>query len=248
MWLRDPEKARVGATLEVGRSYTQHHLPRSPAERRTDDMYTWRGSSPRRAEREESASTVAALPASMVRRFEVLSAVVAFMAASAGMMIVNKLVMRGSHLPITIVIIQMLFTVVTIVVVPGMRRAIRFGSARDVWRWTRAVPPLFALMLSTSMLALDHATMGAFIVVRNLAPVPALLSEAFIDRSLKIDLQTMLAMALSLAGVILYARNDLHSSPLGFLFMGINLCAAVLERLVQRTLIALDPIDVSKQV
>ena len=24
MWLRDPEKARVGATLEVGRSYTQH--------------------------------------------------------------------------------------------------------------------------------------------------------------------------------------------------------------------------------
>ena len=43
------------------------------------------------------------------------------------MMIVNKLVMRGSHLPITIVIIQMLFTVVTIVVVPGMRRAIRFG-------------------------------------------------------------------------------------------------------------------------
>jgi len=30
--------------------------------------------------------------------------------------------------------------------------------------------------------------------------------------------------------------------------MGINLCAAVLERLVQRTLIALDPIDVSKQV
>ena len=197
---------------------------------------------------EESASTVAALPASMVRRFEVLSAVVAFMAASAGMMIVNKLVMRGSHLPITIVIIQMLFTVVTIVVVPGMRRAIHFGSARDAWRWTRAVPPLFALMLSTSMLALDHATMGAFIVVRNLAPVPALLSEAFIDRSLKIDLQTMLAMALSLAGVILYARNDLHSSPLGFLFMGINLCAAVLERLVQRTLIALDPIDVSKQV
>jgi len=184
----------------------------------------------------------------MGQAFELVAAVCFFMAASAGMMIVNKLVLRGSHLPITIVIIQMLFTVATLVVVPGMRNAIHFGSTRDVWRWARAVPPLFALMLATSMLALDHATVGAFIVVRNLAPVPALLSEAmFMDRSLKLDLQTMLAMALSLAGVILYARNDLHSSPLGFLFMGINLCAAVLERLVQRTLIALDPIDVSKQ-
>ena len=28
MWLRDPEKARVGATLEVGRSYTcTQHAP-----------------------------------------------------------------------------------------------------------------------------------------------------------------------------------------------------------------------------
>jgi len=26
VWLRDPEKARVGATLAVGRSYTQHCL------------------------------------------------------------------------------------------------------------------------------------------------------------------------------------------------------------------------------
>lgn len=187
------------------------------------------------------------LPASMAHQLQLVVAVTAYMAASAGMMVINKLVLRSSHLPITVVIIQMLFTVVVLFAAPGMRRAIHFGSVRDSWRWARAVPPLFALMLVSSMLALDFASMGALVVVRNLAPVPTLMAEMVVDRSMKVDAQTMLAILFSICGVLLYARNDLHSSYLGLMFMAVNLFAAVAERVVQRKLIALDPIDVSKQ-
>lgn len=187
------------------------------------------------------------LPASVRHHIGLVTNVIFYMAASAGMMIVNKLVLRGSHLPITVVIVQMLFTVGVLVAVPGMRNSLHFGSAMDAWRWARAVPPLFAMMLVSSMLALDYASMGALVVVRNLAPVPALISEGFIDRTLKVDPQTVLAISTSLAGVLLYAKNDLSSSSIGLLFMALNLFAAVAERVVQRKLIALDPIDVSKQ-
>ena len=127
------------------------------------------------------------LPATVVHQLALVTSVISYMAASAGMMIINKLVLRGSHLPITVVIIQMLFTLLVLVAVPTMRRAIHFGSAHDAWRWARVVPLLFAVMIASSMLALNHASMGAFVVVRNLAPIPALISEVSVDRRLQVD-------------------------------------------------------------
>uniref|UniRef100_A0A7S3AC99 Sugar phosphate transporter domain-containing protein n=1 Tax=Haptolina ericina TaxID=156174 RepID=A0A7S3AC99_9EUKA len=181
------------------------------------------------------------------QKLELVFAVVAYMAASAGMMVINKLVLRGCSLPIAICTIQMSFTVLVLLSVPSMRSAIHFGSWNDALRWGRTVPMLFAVMLVSSMIALDHASMGALVVMRNLAPVPAIMAEKFIDKQMKVDAQTGLALLFAFSGVALYARNDLHSSWIGILFMCTNLFAAVLERLVQRKLIALEPIDVSKQ-
>ena len=90
------------------------------------------------------------------------------MVCSAGMLVFNKMVLRAARLPITIVMIQMAFTVLVLCVVPC---GLHFGSMRDVLRWSLSIPILFTLMLATSMLALDHATMGAIIVVRNIAPL-----------------------------------------------------------------------------
>ena len=73
------------------------------------------------------------------------------------------------------------------------------------------------------------------------------MAETFIDKQMRVNAGTSLALLLAFGGVVLYARNDLRSSWAGILFMCINLFAAVLERLVQRKLIALEPIDVSKQ-
>merc|ERR1719453_660717 len=87
-----------------------------------------------------------------------------FMLCSAGMLVINKLVLRVAKLPITIVMIQMAFTVLCLVIFPC---GLHFGSLRDVLRWSLSIPILFTLMLASSMLALNHATMGAIIVVRN---------------------------------------------------------------------------------
>lgn len=44
-------------------------------------------------------------------------------------------------------------------------------------RWSLSIPWLFTLMLASSMLALDHASMGAIIVVRNIAPIVTMAIE-----------------------------------------------------------------------
>ena len=77
-----------------------------------------------------------------------------FMACSAGMLVVNKLVLRRFvGLPITLVMVQMAFTALCMVVAPC---GLRFGSMRDVLRWSLTIPFLFTLMLASSMLALNH--------------------------------------------------------------------------------------------
>ena len=70
--------------------------------------------------------------------------------------------------------IQMAFTSLVLVLVPC---GIHFGSWRDVLRWSLSIPWLFTLMLASSMLALDHASMGAIIVVRNIAPIVTMAIE-----------------------------------------------------------------------
>ena len=104
-------------------------------------------------------------------RAKLIAACVFFMICSAGMLVFNKLVLRRIRgIPITIVMIQMAFTVMCIVAMPWN---VHFGCLRDVLRWSLTIPVLFTAMLASSLLALDHASMGAIIVVRNVAPVRA---------------------------------------------------------------------------
>ena len=147
--------------------------------------------------------------------FVLVQAVSLFMACSAGMMIANKLVLRAARLPILVVIIQMLFTCGALVTLPALRNSLHFGSRRDVVRWVRFMPLLFASMLVTSMVALNYASMGAFVVIRNLAPLITLCSEGLIGEKVTIDMPTVAPLLVSLAGVVLYASHDVHFSPLG---------------------------------
>jgi len=143
-----------------------------------------------------------------VHAFTIIQATVLFMGCSAGMMIANKLVLRAARLPVTMVMVQMAFTSVTLVVLPQLRATLHFGSRRDVWRWARSLPILFALMLLSSMLALDYASMGAFVVVRNLAPLVALAIEGAVGERVVVSMRSTLPLFVSLAGVLLYAMHD----------------------------------------
>ena len=151
------------------------------------------------------------LPSAMV--LVVARAAVLFMCCSAGMMIVNTLVLKAARLPITLVMIQMAFTSATLFVLPQLRATLHFGSQRDVWRWARALPLMFALMLLTSMLALSYASMGAFVVVRNLSPLVTLTTEGFAGERVVVDVRSVLPLFASLGGVFLYAMHDVSSHP-----------------------------------
>lgn len=71
-----------------------------------------------------------------------MTSCVAYMLSSAGMAVFNKLAVSALRLPITLVVIQMTFTVFTIAMKP---RVVHIGSLRDALRWGLTVPMLFAV-------------------------------------------------------------------------------------------------------
>ena len=175
---------------------------------------------------------------------EVIWAVIFFMITSSSMLLVNKLIMTYWNLPVTITLIQLLFACVALCCFPWL---LRVGSWYDAWRWLRAVPLLFAIMLATSMLALKYSTTGAVVVTRNVAPLFALIMESIGKEKVLIDVWTILALVYTLAGVVLYMINDLQFSFIGLMCMLINMVSAVGERIVERRLLAIDPVvDASK--
>ena len=176
--------------------------------------------------------------------FALVASCTFFMLCSAGMLVVNKLVLRRfTGLPITVVMVQMAFTAVCLVVTPC---GLHFGSARDVLRWSLTIPFLFTLMLASSMLALDYASMGAIIVVRNVAPIVTMVIERLFQERIELSVAVVLSLVWVVGGVALYTVHDVHFSPIGMAYMMLNMVSAVLERLLQRKMIAVEPIDVSK--
>jgi len=176
-------------------------------------------------------------------RAALISSCAFFMVCSAGMLVINKLVLRAARLPITVVMIQMAFTVLCLVIFPC---GLHFGSWRDVLRWSLSIPILFTLMLASSMLALDHATMGAIIVVRNIAPIVTMMIERLTGERIEVTFWTTASLLYVVGGVVLYTSADVSFSAIGMSYMVGNMVAAVLERLLQRKMIAVQPINVSK--
>ena len=104
--------------------------------------------------------------------------------------------------------------------------SLHFGSVRDVMRWATTIPLLFTFMLASSMLALDLASMGAIVVVRNVAPIITLAMERAMSEHIELDASTILSMLVIIGGVVLYTYNDIQFSAAGLLLMGFNMVSA----------------------
>ena len=165
------------------------------------------------------------------------------MVCSAGMMIINKVVLRSLPLPMTVVMIQMATTSLCIVTTSS---SLHFGSVTDVLRWATTIPILFTFMLASSMLALDLASMGAIVVIRNVAPIITLAMERMTSERIELDAPTILSMVVIVGGVGLYTYNDIQFSAAGLALMFFNMMSSIVERILQRKMIAVAPIDVSK--
>jgi solute carrier family 35 protein len=181
-------------------------------------------------------------------RMKLILAISAYMVCSAGMTIVNKEVIIEFGLPLTIVLIQMIFAVAAFAICFWLLRA---GSWEDVYRWARVVPPLFALMLGSSMLALSNASMGAVTLARNIVPLINLPIEAYFQEKIEMNVWTYVSLGSIVIGISLYIWDDLtdknnETSLFGLAMIGFNMICAMVERLVQRRLIAVVPVDLSK--
>ena len=173
---------------------------------------------------------------------EVAVATLAWSICSISMTILNKLAVNHTRAPIAVVIVQMLATCA----MAAASCDLRFGAGWKLWAIT--VPPLFVLMMATSMLALQYVTVGTFVVVRNLGPVVTLGVETALHRpdNLRCDLRTTGSLLCIVFGVALYEAKDVKLSLVGLTYLFANLLFACTERLVQRHLLAVKTVDVSK--
>ena len=175
---------------------------------------------------------------------DVLLSVIAFMAASAGMAIANKMAVTALGLPMLLVGIQCASTL--LILIPAYK-TINLGSWRDKVRWF-PVSLLFVGMLGTSMVAYQLCSLGTVVVIRMISPLLGLLVEASFNRAKFIaSAHTFMSLGVIMAGVILYAifQKGISGEVLGIFFMIANMFVATAERLCQRYLMAENPVDMS---
>merc|ERR1740115_573426 len=106
-------------------------------------------------------------------------------------------------------------------------RDLRFGEGTR--RWAVGVP-------------------APFVVVRNVAPIITLFAENAMhpESAPRTDLYTVGSLSCIALGILFYEIHDLGGSALGLGLLLLNMAVASLERLLQRRLLAVDVVDVSK--
>lgn len=158
------------------------------------------------------------------------------------MAVFNKMTLRYLPLPYLLVVAQM---VTTCVCTLARVQTVQLGPWHDMLRWACSVPPLFAGMLVTSALAMQTNPLGTVVVVRNLSPVLTLVLETTcgMTRAGPLSFASLIAIA---AGIVMYEgdiRVSFRSAGMGWLLLNISL--AILERLLQRQMLAIAPLKIS---
>lgn len=197
----------------------------------------------------ESGGPLASMDPESKRKFLTVASCGAFMICSAAMMLVNKQVVKTFDTPVTVLDLQLIFTAVSLSTL--FFWALKFGSKRDVMRWVSTVPALYAGMLVTSMIAQKYAGVGLQVAIRNLGPLVALPIESVFNEPIHADFQTWAALVFILIGICMYVSESMKSQKMnelaaGIILMLLNMIIALFERLWQRKLIAIEPVDISK--
>lgn len=159
------------------------------------------------------------------------------------MSIFNKLTLTHLPLPLTTVSIQMAFTVLVLMLRPS---ELRWGNSDDIKRWAFTVPLLFVGMLATSMIAMQYASLGTMVVCRNISPIPTMLIEGMFRIPYVMTVRTILSLLVIIGGVTLYEAHEIRFSFPALVAILINMVFAVLERIMQRHLMANNPVELSK--
>lgn len=150
-----------------------------------------------------------------------------WMIASCCTIIFNKILADISH-PIVVVITQMCYTFLIAFLNLDQR-----PSYANMVKWVTHVSLLFPIQLSSSIIALRYASVGAYIVVRNTSPVIVLLIE-----KRQCSERQLIAGLVIVISSILFQSQDMSSSVLGVVFLFINLVSASAERMLTKHLLS----------
>ena len=111
-------------------------------------------------------------------------------------------------------------------------------SLRDV-QACLVLPPIFTIMLTSSMMSLRHASLGTVMAIRNMSPLVALpLEYWFLETAPNVTPWTVVSLLMVTLGCLLYVMNDLQTNALGILLTTVNMLCGVFDRLIQRHLLA----------
>jgi len=185
------------------------------------------------------------LRAISTQKVPIYSGVGCWMVCSVGMLLFNKMAIKAFPAPCSLVVVQMTFSVITLTIC--CRSSLHFGSWFDVMRWSMVVPPFFAGMLLTSILALKSAPMTLVITFRALSPVLSLIAELFFPNPLRVSVPMLVCIMGMVIGCCLYVM-ELRASYVGLAWVFVNNFMGVADRLLQRLMLAKDqyPVDISK--
>lgn len=176
---------------------------------------------------------------------ELLAGVSSFMVCSGGMMVFNKMAVTVMPLQCTLVGLQLAFTAVAVSVLGWS--SLRVGSYADFLRWLRVVP-CFAGMLLTSMFALSSASMTTVITFRAVAPLVTMIGERFYPNPVAVTPMVCLSIICLVFGAVTYGSGMPSSDNGAIGWLLLNNACAIVERLLQRLMLAKDqaPVDISK--
>ena len=165
-----------------------------------------------------------------------LGAMFCFVASSVGTFILNKFVVSLFAAPLLVVVFQCVVTCMIFGIV--QRNAIRFGDWRTTLTWGCVIPILFAMMLGTSMLALDMTTVTTVYIMRNMLPIMSYPIERYLNFPgvPRVSALLVLGMGMIACGTFFYSlpswRVELTTSGVVILF--INIIFTIFDRLLQR--------------
>ena len=151
------------------------------------------------------------------------------------MMPLNKLLMmKMQYTPFTAVSGQMLGAAAIMACIPQTYHHSTYADLRRCL----PLPPIFAVMLATSMLSLRFASIGAVTAIRNTAPLLALPLEHLCVEPQRITWQAVGALLCVVGGCVGYVAHDVHTTTLGVVLAVVNTIFSVADRLIQRHLLA----------
>jgi len=174
-----------------------------------------------------------------------------WVAMSLGMNTINKTLVMYLNTPCLITASQMAMAALFMAMVHGrkVQRCIK-QYPQQALRWL-IVPLVFSSMLMSSVFTFKYMSLSVMTVVRNLAPLFALPVELSImapQNRPTVSTECIGAMVVMLAGAVVYGFSAPVISAVGVAFAFMNMVLAVIDRMLQRKLLAQDCQDLRLEV